>query len=643
MKKMLVFVTVITLLVINSCRQHNKNEWTLLSPDGKIKIKVILDTVNTPVYSVYLNNNQIVKPSKLGISLINEKYSFTEGLSFVSEKDSVIDETYTIPTGKKQIFINHGKEKQIAFKNTQGEVIKISFRAYNDGIAFKYQLSNNEQDTVKEEISYFNISPESLSWTQEYTADCENFYPKRLVDTMKMRAYMFPALFETPDHNWLLISDASVSGNYAACQITHEGTGKLKIHLPDQKPVKDKPIKDTWEEIVSKENEKIIVPEKASTPWRMLIIGNNLGTIVESTLIENLNPPCEINDTGWIKPGIAVFPWWGDYEANDKPDVIKKYVDMAAEMNWSYLEFDIGLLGNKGVYAANYWRDVAYIPAIIQYAGSKGIGVYGWDERRFLDTPEKRDDIFGQYSKWGVKGIKIDFVNSDKQESMKFREDATRQAAKYKLLVSFHGDISPRGARRTFPNIMTQEGVKGAEYYLSFSPDGKTPNPEYNCTLPFTRNIVGPMDYTPVSFSTPRRTSTYAHELALPFIYESGWVCMADKPSEFLNSPAKGLLQKLQAKWDNIHFIDGYPGEYCCLARQKNNDWFIAAINAKKDRILKINFNFLKDGEYGAKLYTDDINDKLHIEEFIVSSTDTKNFNLKSNGGFVVHLKKTDD
>jgi alpha-glucosidase len=318
---------------------------------------------------------------------------------------------------------------------------------------------------------------------------------------------------------------------------------------------------------------------------------------------------------------------------------MKEYIDFAAEMNWDYVEFDIGLIGNNGGLAADFWRDIDYIPEVINYALSKGIKVIGWDERRNLDTPEKRDNIFSIYQKWGVSGIKLDFVNSDKQPAMKWYEEVTAHAAKYSLMVSFHGSITPRGLQRTFPNIMTYEGVRGAEYY-KFGYKPNMPTPVHNVTLPFTRNISGPMDYTPVSFSAKDRKTTYVHEMALPFVYESGWVCMADKPEEFRKSPAKEFFKNLPAAWDEIQFIDGYPGKFCCLARRKGNDWYVAAINASGDRSVSIDFDFIGKGNFKGDIYKDDNHDGVEIEEVKIARDSSLVMNLPANGGFVIRMWK---
>jgi alpha-glucosidase len=611
--------------------------WEILSPDGKIMAEVKLDRSDSLFYTVYIDGIPVIQPSVLGIALRNSDYQFLNNLTFVSVADSTIRETYTLPVGKKSTYINHAEEKRLTFKNPAGNHITIIFRLYDDGFGFKYMLSNPQQDTILAENSCFNFPEGTFAWVQKYTPDYESFYPKRRLDTMDRTAYAMPALVETPDNHWALICDAAVFGTYAAAQL-HREAGVLKIHLPDQDHYREVPVPGTWEEIAARERKEIIVPAYAETPWRAMILGRDLKTIVESTLIENLNPACEIEDISWIKPGVTVFPWWGNSEANDSPEILKEYIDMAVEMQWDYLEFDIGLLGNKGGYAINYWREVDYIPEVVNYAKEKGIGVYGWDERKFLDTPEKRDDIFGKYKNWGIKGIKMDFINSDKQEAMQFREDATRHAAKYELLVSYHGEITPRGARRTFPNLMTQEGVRGAEYY-KFAPDDGIPTPAHNCTLPFTRNVVGPMDYTPTSFSTPRKRTTYVHELALPLVFESGWICMADKPEEFLNSPAKDLLQNLHPSWDEIHFIDGYPGKFCCLARRKGDDWYVAGINADVERSIMVDFGFLDDGNYTSKSYLEKKGD-LIIGHPDISKKTKGHFTMESNGGMVIWIKK---
>ncbi|MDR1600809.1 MAG: glycoside hydrolase family 97 catalytic domain-containing protein, partial [Tannerella sp.] len=340
----------------------------------------------------------------------------------------------------------------------------------------------------------------------------------------------------------------------------------------------------------------------------------------------------------WIEPGVAVFPWWGNFMANTYMDTLKSYVDLAAEMNWQWIEFDVSLIGSP-FRSSKEWETTPWLKEFTDYARSKGVNVYGWDDRKELKTKEQRDYIYGRYRDLGIKGIKIDYINSDRLDAMRFREIAMKEAADYGLLVSFHGETAPRGQRRKYPNLMTCEGVKGAEYYTPIA-SGQGPNPEYNCTLPFTRNVVGPMDYTPVTFTVRKenpRITTYAHELALPFIFESGWMVMADRPEAYLQSPAKELLKKVKATWEETVFIDGYPGEFVCLARRHGNAWYVGAINAGTERVLRVKLDFLKEGAYTFDVYEDAPESPLHnvhSREVTASAGDELLVKLIPNGGF---------
>jgi alpha-glucosidase len=496
---------IITLIAVSCKPRHDAtNTWYVASPDKNIQVAVNLDSSKVPLYSVFMDGDMVVHPSRLGISLVPETYAFIEDLDFAGTSERVVHDEYMAVSGKRKLCTYKAHERTISFQNASENLVELIFRVSNHGVAFRYQLYNQSPETVESEVSEFNLAGESLAWIQRYRRmgnDYEMEYTNRLVDTMSLDAYYLPGLFETPEKVWVFISDASVNGDYAACQLSHKGSGKLAIRFPDQAYDWEEGGHHPWFKIVYDESPEITAPANLRTPWRAMIISDDLGDIVESNLVEHLSEPSMIDDQGWIEPGVSVFPWWGHSLANDDPAIMKEYIDLAAEMNWEYLEFDIGLIGNNGGYAAGFWRNIDYIPEIIDYATSRGIKVYGWDERRYLDTRKERDDIFSQYQEWGVAGIKMDFVNSDKQEAMKWYEEATSHAAEYNLLVSFHGAITPRGLRRTFPNIMTYEGVRGAEYYKWPHDD---PTPEHNCTLPFTRNVSGPMDYTPASFSTPR-------------------------------------------------------------------------------------------------------------------------------------------
>jgi alpha-glucosidase len=590
------------------------NKLTVESPDKHNRISLELNEKGSLFYSIQSHGISAVDLSLMGMDISDPAFDFNSGLRFLRSEKSTINETYTLPTGKTSTYINKASTTDFFFENRHNKLLKVTCRAYNDGVAFRYTVESPGEITVRRENTRFSFPLKTKSWMMDYRPDYENFYPERLLDTVGIRPLSFPALLEINDKLWVLLTEACIY-DQPATHMQKTGTGnELGIELPEA---------------------QYSVAAKWESPWRTFIMGTELATIVESVMVENLNPPSAISDMSWIKPGVAVFPWWGNFMANSYIDTLKMYVDLAAEMNWEWIEFDVSLVGSP-FRTTKLWETTDWLPEFTAYAKSKGIKVYGWDEISILKTPEGREHVFGKYLELGIEGIKIDYIDSDKQYAMCFRRDAMQDAAQKGLVVSFHGETVPHGQRRTYPNVVTLEGVRGAEYYL-FS---VSPSPEHNCTLPFTRNLVGPMDYTPVTFTirseNPRKTS-YAHELALSVIVESGWLVMADRPKAYLSSPAKEFLKQLGSTWDETRFIEGYPGDYICLARRKADKWFIAGINAGKERTVHIPLNFIGAGKYDIDIYEDDPVEKmtnLRIRKETITSANSLSVTMLVNGGF---------
>ena len=255
-------------------------------------------------------------------------------------------------------------------------------------------------------------------------------------------------------------------------------------------------------------------------------------------------------------------------------------------------------------------------------------------------TKEKREKVFGLYEKLGITGVKIDFLNSDSQQRFRFRDAAIRDCLRRKLMVSFHGATVPRGQRRRWPHIATWEAVMGSEWY-TLGP-ARQPNPRFNCTLPYTRNVLGPMDSCPVTFTAANKTTTNAHELALSVIYESGWQCISDTPEAYAASPGKPFLKQVHAAWDDIHFVDGYPGRFVCLARRKGDDWFLAAINGERKRTVSVPLDFLKPGAYDVTVYRDDAQSRDIVVKELKLRTDTPlKIALPAGGGFCTRIAQS--
>lgn len=593
------------------------------SYNGANSITLSLNKDGELLYCLAIENDTLINWSKMGVLTGEDKYSFDKGLTFVKKDEREIDETYMLPTGKRSVYTNFAIEKEFVFTNKEGEIMTVVCRAYDDGIAFRYKLHNSQAVTIRKELTSVSLFSGTNTWMMDWRRNYEEFFPKRIIDTITApERFLFPVLM-TIKNNWMLMTEAEVYDLPA-------------MHL--SKP----PVSSTLEMQYAEEDSTFNVGHDFVSSWKAFIMGKNLATVVESSLVENLNTASTIENQSWITPGVAVFPWWGNHQANSYIDTLKMYVDLASEMKWEWLEFDVALI-NSSYSVSKEWENVSWIPELTKYAKERGIKVYGWDDINTLNNKKGRDYVFGRYKELGIDGIKIDYIDSDSQNAMRFRDTVCAEASKRQLMVSFHGETLPRGHRRKYPNIMTHEAVRGAEYYTLY---GTPPNPRLNCTLPFTRNVVGPMDYTPVTFTIrPEnpRTSTYAHELALAYAFESGWVCMADRPKAYLESPARPILEKIEATWDEIHFIDGYPGEFFVVGRRKADKWFVAGLNGDSARKVKFSLDFIKQPVNKVIIYTDDEKEPMTsivIRELSLNETSKEiELDLCENGGFVIDVE----
>lgn len=587
------------------------------SPDGKITVELGLNETGTCFYSVCLKQDSVIQKSPLGIRLENEMFDFTEGLELLGTNEKRIDEKYNMLTGKQLERHDFCNESVYSLKNKSGQFIDIIFRVYNDAVAFSYRIKNERTTSVRKEISAFHFKTIENTWSIPYSPFDENVFTKKAYGAEPEKTSLsFPVLIETKSKKWALISEADVS-DYPLSSGQFNGNQLNYVFSTN--------------EIA----ENTIAPGFKS-PWRVMIVGNNLASIVESCVIDHLAPPTKMKDFSWIEPGVTSFPWWGNNKANSYPDTLKKYIDLSAAMKWRFMEFDIALIGSSANAVGN-WESATWIKDVVDYGLQKGVLCYGWDDISNLNTPEKRAKIFSKYNELGIRGIKVDYVNSYTQKSRKLVEEVIQDAAGYKLMVSFHGAQSPRGFARTYPNVITFEAVKGSEYYLA-SNGGKGIPPAHNCILPFTRNVLGSMDYTPVAFSSKVRTTTMAHELALSVVFESGWQGICDVPEAYLNSLAKPFLSQIHSTWDETRFLAGFPGEYCCMARRKGDTWFIAGINAGDARTVILNLP--KTTSKKVKVYTD-LNDDLNrlcIAEYNLSGNHFE-ITMKRNGGFAFMMK----
>jgi len=382
-----------------------------------------------------------------------------------------------------------------------------------------------------------------------------------------------------------------------------------------------------------------------TTPWRVVMLGDSPGAIIESTLVTNLSAPSTVEDTSWIEPGRASWSWLSDSDSPQDHDRLEPFIDLAAEMGWEYSLIDANW---------NIMKN-GTIHELLAYAKKKGVGLTLWynsgGPHNYVTEMPRGMMYFGnirQYemrrlADWGVKGIKVDFFQSDKQNIIQLYNGILQDAAENRIMINFHGCTLPRGWSRTYPHLMTMEAVKGAEAY-KFDRQFSERAPVHNTILPFTRNAVGPMDYTPVLFDPTvfKRHTTNAHELALSVVFETGWLHLGDSVAGYRNLPRdpRQFLKDVPAAWDDTKYLAGMPGESVTIARRKDKAWYVGGISGKDTAEKEtLNLSFLDKGRYKATWIQDGKTAmSFHTQTKTVTNKDTLTLTLKPHGGFVVQL-----
>jgi alpha-glucosidase len=574
--------------------------WSVTSPNGSVKLSVQLaDLGGTADYPqgktrLYYRVEQgpagsqavLVPDSPLGLQLQDQ--DFFDGLRFDSAQEPrLIEEAYDTPHGKRRQCRNHARHLTLSFRNASGQPLELDLRAYDDGAAFRYRLpgSGPTVHTLLSEATGFAMPKDARLWMapsdkpSTYAPAYETYYEDGIsAGTASPLGFgwAFPVLFRTADaQHWALITEANVGANFCGARLSNTApSGVYRL---------------SWPDAAEGNGSGSVQPSSTlpwEMPWRVIIAGSSLAGIVESTLIEDVSVPSRLQETSWIKPGRVAWSWWSDNPSPQDGAKQKKFVDLAAAMGWEYVLVD-----------ANWdIMDNGNIHDVLRYAQRKGVGVLLWynsggphnivteKPRDTLTYREVRRFELELLKKWGVKGIKVDFFQSDKQNVIGLYHGIMQDAAEHQIMVNFHGCTLPRGWSRTWPHLMSMEAVRGEECYI-FDPKFPERAPVQNTITPFTRNAVGPMDYTPVGFSNnkyPHRT-TAAHELALSALFETGWLHFADKPESYLKLPSapKQFLKTVPVAWDDTRFVAGYPGQFAILARRRGDTWYLAGVNGQ--------------------------------------------------------------
>ena len=429
---------------------------------------------------------------------------------------------------------------------------RLEVRVLDGGVGFRFR-------GVEPRTAYV-IPDGTRTWMMRLKTDYEGFY--RQADSVRQGQLAYPALVEYSDGVFGLIAEAGLEKGHSASHLFSADTsGRYYVETMDEDP------------------------DYEVSPWRMLAVGT-IGDIAGSTLVEDLSAPCALDDVSWIKPGLSSWIYWAHNHGSKDFRIVKEYIDLAAEMKWPYclIDWEWPEMENGGTLedALEYAREKGVKINVWYNSGTSWVGESAPQPQDRLNTPEAREKEMSWLESIGVTGIKVDFFSPDGKDMVNYYIDILEDAAKHRLLVNFHGCTIPRGWQRTYPNLVSMESVFGAEWYNN-GPMMTRPAASHNATIPFTRNVMGPMDYTPGTFSDSRfpHITTYAHELALPVIFRSTIQHMPDTPETYRSLPeqVRRILSGMPSVWDESHLLSGYPGHHAVFARRSGSTWYVAGIN----------------------------------------------------------------
>lgn len=565
MKRIILFMFFLTSLCVHS---FGKDKFE--SPNHQLSAEV-----NGQSVTLYDKSKQMV--TRIHLGLITDQGNLDSCLVLKqSTAAKTIKADYTMVTGKRSHCTNRANEKTFTYDNADNMPLEAIVRLYNDGVAIRYRIPQGVK--VTDDCTSFFVADGKDRWIAPYDFGNEQPFPHdtegKTVKDRNLRdvtngQWSYPALVEPQKGLFMLIAESDLRSNDSGSYLVNaDNSEQYKVQLVGPSAFCD-----------------------GLSPWRFAIIGS-LADVVESTLVTDLATPSQIADTSWIQPGVSSWIYWAYNHGSKDYTLVKQYIDLAAQMGWPYclVDWEWPEMTNGGD-----------INDVMAYAKQKGVKINLWynsgtslvgphapQPQDRLNTAESREREMQWLESIGASGIKVDFFSPDNDTMVNYYIDILKDAARHHLLVDFHGCTIPNGWQRTWPNMVSMEGIYGAEWYNNYELM-TTLAPPHNATVVYTRNVIGPMDYTPGTFTDsqfPHITSN-AHELALPVLFESGIQHMADRPGGYESLPfeARQVYSHLPAAWDDTKLLAGYPGKSAVVARRSGKTWYVAGINGTDEEI----------------------------------------------------------
>jgi alpha-glucosidase len=646
--KWFVFLTVMA--VASYAAEHR-----IVSPSGELVVTVCDD--NGLHYRVEVYGHEVLTRSRFGLA-------FKDGT--ILGPSAVITDTETSRHegqwenrfGQRRFVPDNWRQLHLTLKQSgdSNRTFGLIARVFDNGIAFRYDLpveSGLGDFVLTDELTEFQFAGDYRCWAGDESGGAENPYPQKKLSDIQSgspeRSYrsVLPLLVETPA-GYIAVAESDLL-DWAGMAITGTGTSAVKATLCRR----------------GDGNGLVVSTVPRVSPWRVLMFGKKAADLVDSDLIATLATPCRLDDVSWIKPGVSAWDaWWTGtnpfdpakntgVDARGTTESHKQYIDLAADMGWQYQLMDWYWYENMWSPSGDFSRVVPEIdiPGLMAYSKAKGVRLLIWANSVTVRSVGIEKSL-RQFADMGFAGVKIDFLSNDAQETVCFCKEVVATAAKVHLLIDFHGTYVPTGLARTYPNFITQEGVLGNEYYKL---PGNKCTPLHTVTLPFTRGLLGPMDFTPGGFvnrapddfkiTYPTQVmGTRARQLAMTVIYLSPLQVICDSPKHYLGQPGVDFLRDLPTVWDETKVLQGEVAKSIVMARRSGDRWYLAAMNGDDAIELQTPLAFLGAGTWTLQRFAD--NTESDDYQAIVESKDTVDaqtvlsLSLKPAGGFAAILNQ---
>ena len=625
------------------------------SPDGNIELNVKLDS--GLYWSVNYKGQEIIKKSKVSMSFVNGMvYGHFPKIENHNIK-SISNEIHPAIAHKDAVITDEYNELKITFQKQYG----LTFRIYDDGLAYRFSDRRrkdrkvvHEQMTVSFPEGTKSLFPKEVSM---YSHNERNYLRKSLEEIDSEDFCSLPVMFTT-DETKVLFTESSLH-NYPGMFIKGNGDNTINSLFPKYATtvIPDRKQPDRSQIITEEADYMAAIKGPRHYPWRIFIVSDDDKTFVESNLTFQLAQTQAIDDTDWIRPGKVAWDWYNannitgtSFESGLNTATYKYFIDFASSKKIEYVILDEGWTkSTTEILDFNPNMDVL---ELIRYGKEKGVELILWVLWKPLD--EDLDTILQTYRSWGVKGVKVDFMQRNDQYMVSSYERIAKKCAEMKLIVDFHGSFKPSGLRRKYPNVINYEGVRGAENNKWSS----EVTPTHNVTIPFTRMAAGPMDYTPgamanahlknhkISFDRPMSLGTRAHQVAMYVVYEAPLQMLCDSPSRYYKEQETvDFIVQIPTTWDETTVLHGSIGNHIAIARRKGDKWYIGAMTNEEPRKLDIDFSFLGKGSFQLQIFKDGLNAHRMAEDYALETLTVTNLSnitaeMVSGGGWAAIITK---